>query len=115
MGIQEQALNLLRNLACGKESDIDSVFDALGDESLVSILSQKLSSGLDPNVSSPFTDEIIMQSLYVIVNISTGNERHKNAVMGNGNILYQVLQYMVRLEYFYIYIVCIVFFNFKFF
>ncbi|KAG5459895.1 MAG: armadillo-type protein, partial [Olpidium bornovanus] len=112
MGIQEQALNLLRNLACGKESvsldsrplhvcrrfllnfsfafgwhgqDIEEVFEGIGEEKLMRILEYKLRSS---------SEEIILQTLYVIVNIATGNERHKMGIMHNENLLQSVYSFM---------------------
>jgi hypothetical protein len=40
--IQEQALNLVRNLACKKEQDIDQVFRGLGQGQLLGIIEEKL-------------------------------------------------------------------------
>jgi len=40
--IQEQALNLIRNLACKKERDIDQVFSGLGQGQLLGIIEEKL-------------------------------------------------------------------------
>ena len=42
VSIQEQALNLLRNLVCGKEADIEAVFNGLGESKLMNILESKL-------------------------------------------------------------------------
>ena len=53
--VQEQALNLLRNLACGRESDIEDVISGMGSNgaALVSVLERKL-SGRE-------ADEIVLQ------------------------------------------------------
>ncbi|KAJ3285167.1 Armadillo repeat-containing protein 8 [Borealophlyctis nickersoniae] len=89
LGIQEQALNLLRNLACGKETDIEEVFRGLGEQKLMSILERKLTEMADH-------DEIVLQTLYVIVNVSTGNDRHKSAIMGCFQILQSILGFMAH-------------------
>ncbi|KNC97089.1 uncharacterized protein SPPG_07484 [Spizellomyces punctatus DAOM BR117] len=86
-GIQEQALNLLRNLACGKESDIEQVFKGLGEDKVMDILETKLTK---PTQS----DDIILQALYVIVNVSTGNDRHKAAIMNRETIIEAILGFM---------------------
>lgn len=83
--IQEQCLNLLRNLVSGKECDIEAVFDGLGE--------QKLIAYLDSNLASTNLD-LVVQSLYVIVNVSTGSERHKNAIMQNESVLKHILRCM---------------------
>ncbi|KAJ3093849.1 hypothetical protein HDU97_008938 [Phlyctochytrium planicorne] len=96
--IQEQALNLLRNLACKKESDIEDVFNGLNESVLMSVLegklcwaSEELKKGVIP---SSGIDDIILQTLYVIVNISTGSERHKSAVMASATLLNAIMHFM---------------------
>jgi hypothetical protein len=42
VSVQEQALNLLRNLVCGKEVDIEQVFKGFGEAKLMTILESKL-------------------------------------------------------------------------
>lgn len=95
-GIQEQALNLLRNLACGKESDIQAVFTGLTPAVLLQILTSKLSPPPTTQFSTSQNHhlEIILQTLYVIVNVATGNEDHKNWVVGSEEVLRRVLQFM---------------------
>ncbi|KAI8822623.1 armadillo-type protein [Fimicolochytrium jonesii] len=87
VAIQEQALNLLRNLACGKEADIEQVFQGLGERRLLDILETKLSQ-------FPANEDLVLQGLYVIVNISTGNDRHKAAIMGRDLLLRSILRFM---------------------
>eukprot|EP00742_Colponemidia_sp_Colp-10_P007232 GILJ01007772.1.p1 GENE.GILJ01007772.1~~GILJ01007772.1.p1 ORF type:complete len:655 (+),score=77.04 GILJ01007772.1:53-2017(+) len=71
IGVQEQALTLLRNFVFGKLEDLERFFDGAGSE-LSRVIEKKLSS---PN------DEIIGQALYVLCNIATGGQRHKAFVM----------------------------------
>ncbi|KAF9432236.1 hypothetical protein BGZ76_011086 [Entomortierella beljakovae] len=83
--IQEQALNLVRNLACKKERDIDQVFNGLGHGQLLSIIEDKLS----------WDDHRLLEhALYVIVNIATGSEHHKQSIMKRPLILRSVLGLM---------------------
>ncbi|CAI2183877.1 10860_t:CDS:10, partial [Funneliformis geosporum] len=84
--IQEQALNLLRNLACTRQHDIEEVFKGLSEDSLMTVIETKLCWWTN--------EEIIKQVLYVINNIATGNERHKSAIMNRTNILKSILSYM---------------------
>ena len=42
LAIQEQALNLVRNLACNNEQDINQVFNGMGSGQLLSIIEDKL-------------------------------------------------------------------------
>ncbi|KAI3641738.1 hypothetical protein MIR68_000228 [Amoeboaphelidium protococcarum] len=81
--IQEQAINLLRNLVCGKEADIAEVFAGFGEQNLISLIEKKLHSE---------SSGVIAQTLYVIVNISTGNESHKTAIVRNENILREIIR-----------------------
>ncbi|KAJ3060635.1 Armadillo repeat-containing protein 8, partial [Quaeritorhiza haematococci] len=87
IGMQEQALNLLRNLACGKQNDIENVFNGIGEERLVGILEDKL-------MNLGEYEEIILQTLYIVVNVATGNERHKRAMMNSEKILRNVVKYL---------------------
>ena len=54
-GVQEQAVNLLRNLACGKESDIDDVFKGFGEDCLVAMIEKKLTLGSDDILAQVLT------------------------------------------------------------
>ncbi|KAJ3165421.1 hypothetical protein HDU88_004217 [Geranomyces variabilis] len=87
--IQEQALNLLRNLACGKESDIDAAFAAIGARTLLDLVERKL----DPSVNG---DDVVLQALYVVVNVATGSTAHKRAVMDREGVLRAVWEYMTH-------------------
>ena len=44
IGVQEQALNLMRNLASDREADIDELFNGFGRDKLLSMLEVKLGS-----------------------------------------------------------------------
>ena len=85
--IQEQALNLLRNLACKNEADIELCFNGFGPENLVRLVEKKLVSQ---------NEDIVLQSLYVVVNISTGSEGHKVCMMSSAAILKAVLENMAH-------------------
>lgn len=91
LDMQEQALNLTRNLACGSEEDISAVFDGLGEEALFNMLEAKL-------VSLCQNDEIVLQTLYTLVNIATGSLRHKAALMSHPVILEGMLRCMFHLN-----------------
>ncbi|KAF9961258.1 hypothetical protein BGZ72_004399 [Mortierella alpina] len=85
LAIQEQALNLVRNLACNREQDIDQVFSGLGNGQLLSIIEDKLS----------WDDvRLLEHALYVLVNIATGSEYHKQSIMKRPGILRSVLGLM---------------------
>ncbi|KAG0236583.1 hypothetical protein BGW42_003238 [Actinomortierella wolfii] len=83
--IQEQALNLVRNLACKREHDIDLVFKGLGEHQLMNILEEKLTRN---------DRRLLEQTLYILVNIATGSEYHKQSIIKRRNILQSVLVLM---------------------
>ncbi|KAI8892511.1 armadillo-type protein [Globomyces pollinis-pini] len=80
LAIQTQALSLLRNLACAKIQDIEYVFEGMGSANLMNIIENKLTN---PSSSS----QILLQSVYIAVNIAIGSIHHKNALMERQNIL----------------------------
>ena len=85
--IQEQALNLLRNLACGRdEAAFERVFQGM-DKELTRILQSKLNSPVD---------EVLIQTLYVIVNIAASGQRYKSEIMANEPILRGIYFNLVR-------------------
>jgi len=72
--VQEQALNLVRNLAHRREHDIEQVFRGLGNGQLLSIIEEKLSWD-DPrlleHVGVSFADRIASLALLHLVNSCT--------------------------------------------
>ncbi len=99
--IQEQAVNVLRNLACGKEKvclffqvfelickDIDAVFNGYGIDRLIRLIE-------DLVLSSSDYDDLLLQVIYVIVNIATGNAKHKEILMCSTVILKQLYTLLV--------------------
>ena len=102
LAIQEQALNLLRNLVCGKEQDIQDVFEGMSEGTLMQVLESKLAGTGedDSDGSGGGSDEVVVQALYTIVNIATGTEAHKSSIMKQDAILKRVLECIVRWSYF---------------
>jgi hypothetical protein len=49
--VQEQALSLLRNLACGKEADIEATLHGLGSTRLFELIDAKLDSQAEEIIS----------------------------------------------------------------
>ncbi|KAG0250788.1 hypothetical protein BG011_008103 [Mortierella polycephala] len=86
LAIQEQALNLVRNLACSREQDIEQVFKGLGNGQLLGIIEDKLT----------WDDARLLEhALYVLVNIAAiGTEHHKQSIMKRPGILRSVLGLM---------------------
>lgn len=87
--IQEQTLNLVRNIGCGRPEHIEEVFRGFGNGRFISILEMKLQA------SSP---QIILQVLYIIVNVATGNELHKSRIMESSILVQSILNYLVTIR-----------------
>jgi hypothetical protein len=91
--IQEQALNLLRNLACSKDADaptdVEKIFQGIG-EQLIPILESKLESS---------QQDTVQQAIYVLVNLATGSERHKEQLVSSERLLGSILHFMVLFHF----------------
>ncbi|XP_051143565.1 uncharacterized protein LOC127259988 [Andrographis paniculata] len=69
--VQEQALALVRNLVDGSVNSIEYVF---GDDALLlHAIGRQLHSSTKP--------EVLVQGMYTLSNVASGNEHHKEAVM----------------------------------
>ncbi|TPX40854.1 hypothetical protein SeLEV6574_g06380 [Synchytrium endobioticum] len=90
IGVQEQALNLMRNLASDRELDIDELFSGFGRDKLLLLMEAKL---IPQN-----HDEILTQALTLLRNLAggVGSERHKASIMSSDAILRSVLRLMVH-------------------
>lgn len=89
VNIQEQALNLIRNVACGRERDIELVVKGLGVDTLTRILEAKL-------VDIVYQENIVLQALYILVNLATGSDAHKGIIMGNNKLLRVLKTHLVK-------------------
>lgn len=85
--VQEQALNFLRNLASCNDAeasrDIEGIFQGIG-EDLIPLLESKL-EGPHP--------ETVCQTIFTLVNLATGDERHRIQVMTD-SVLTKILHFM---------------------
>lgn len=84
--VQEQTLNLVRNIGCGRQENIEEIFKGFGTSRLIQILGAKLQS---PSPS------IILQTLYIIVNVATGTELHKSRIMESSLMIQSIMNYLV--------------------
>jgi stalled ribosome rescue protein Dom34 len=78
----------------------------MGENSLIELVKQKLKS-THPEIVLQVMNEASLnihlindKALYVIVNISTGTERHKSAIIGCSDIMTLILKYMVNIIHF---------------
>mmetsp|Transcript_53933 Transcript_53933/g.89750 ORF Transcript_53933/g.89750 Transcript_53933/m.89750 type:complete len:639 (+) Transcript_53933:58-1974(+) len=82
--VQEQALTLLRNLACGNVADIQRLMTwatAAGGD-LLDMVSKPLSSD---------RSDVALQALYCVSNLANGTEDHKNAILSNKQLLTAII------------------------
>lgn len=76
--VQEQAMNLIRNLVCEKEQDIGIFLDSFGQDRLIKLLEGSLLGG---------HDEIVQHSCYVIANICTASSPEPKIAIMNSSII----------------------------
>ncbi|KAI9716527.1 MAG: hypothetical protein M1812_005258 [Candelaria pacifica] len=106
MAVQEQGLDFMRNLICGKDAPemIDFLFDKLGQDRVFEILASKLRSrvinafnrdkrhsssssyGNEPRIIHP-QPEIIISVCYVLVHIAGGSVKHRQLLMSQTELL----------------------------
>ena len=84
--VQEQTLNLVRNIGCGRQENIEEIFKGFGTGRLIQILESKLQSG---------QPAIVLQTLYIIVNVATGTELHKSRIMESSLMIQSILANLV--------------------
>lgn len=70
--VQEQAICIMRNVMHKSKEFINEILDKAGTEPFIRKLESKL-IGLNPN--------LVSQTIYLICNIASGSEKHKNIVM----------------------------------
>ena len=88
--IQEQTLNLIRNIGCGRQENIEEVFNGFGSEKFINILEVKIQMA---------SYQIVLQTLYIIVNVATGNELHKSRIMESSILIQSIMNYLVKYNY----------------
>lgn len=79
LSIQTQILNMIRNCACSSETDIDHTLAFLGEDRIFSVIKQKFGE-------ESIGEEILEQCFFLLVNILTGNERHKDLIFKSQNV-----------------------------
>ncbi|TKY87081.1 hypothetical protein EX895_003758 [Sporisorium graminicola] len=85
MPFKEQALNILRNAAATKESDVSFVVDGMGGgERLMEILENCIWQGRDAGEPGA---AVIEQAAFVLVNVATGTEQHRKLLLRTPNIM----------------------------
>ena len=102
IAVQEQTLDLIRNIICGDESVdmIDYLFREFGQSEFLEILASKLhpkplsSIGRRDSVSSktaPIPSEILIATTYVLIHLAAGASRHRNLVVNHRELVPLIL------------------------
>ena len=86
MEVQLHALNILRNLACGKEPESQEIYDGISPAKLSKILNEKIGSS---------SKEIVHQAIYIAVNFATGSKQHKDLIISCKRFLDGLLSILV--------------------
>ncbi len=84
--VQEQALNIVRNLASSREADLDLTLKGFGEERLFSLLEKVI---WDRGEASA-----VEHAAYILVNIASGSEAHRMAIIKRPNILDALLSFL---------------------
>ncbi|CAO3662461.1 unnamed protein product [Umbelopsis vinacea] len=92
--IQEQALDLVRNLACGTKEDIDDVFNGIGETKLLDILEGRLTNSMVIDDGGDDSSLTLEPALYTLVNIAVGTSQHKSALLKRPELLQNVVRHM---------------------
>ncbi|KAG4303395.1 hypothetical protein PCK1_000359 [Pneumocystis canis] len=90
VSVQEQALDVIRNVICGQQENIDLLLSNIGVSQIVSIIKKKL--------SSEFT-EIITAAIYICVHIASGNDTHRNIIIEQNEILQSILKHITHINF----------------
>lgn len=85
MVFKEQALNILRNAAASKESDVTFMVDGMGGgERLMQLLEKCIWDGREAGEPGA---AVIEQAAFVLVNVATGTEQHRKVILRTPNIM----------------------------
>lgn len=78
--VQEQALNIIRNLCSSREADIDAALKGFGG-------GQALMDLVECVIWQRKSDNVLEQAAFIIVNIATGSEEHRKLIINRPNLL----------------------------
>jgi armadillo repeat-containing protein 8 len=97
VGVQEQALSVIRNVMTGEVKSIGLLFDNIGSARLMKLIVEKLDSNyseLVAAVSVLLDNALILKAAYICVHIGSGTEIHRNALMSDPQVLRAILHHM---------------------
>lgn len=98
LALQEQALNIIRNLASARREDIEMTLEGFGGSDtffdlVEATIWQGQQSGVDRSTTeaieqSPHNAELVVeQAAYIIVNVATGGKEHRRAILNRPNLV----------------------------
>ncbi|KAI8877562.1 ARM repeat-containing protein [Backusella circina FSU 941] len=98
IAIQEQALEIVRNLVHGQQEDIDWVIEGIGKDDLLDVLENKLqvvsSMGVDGVCDEDAHIVTLIPALYIVVNMSSNDDPPKADLMSRSNIVNSVINHL---------------------
>ncbi|KAL7309095.1 hypothetical protein PS15m_011217 [Mucor circinelloides] len=96
LAIQEQALEIVRNLVFGKQEDTDWVIQGIGKDDLLDVLESKLqvTSNMGVSDEEETTASTLVPALYIVVNMSSNAESPKMALVSRPNIVNSVIHHL---------------------
>ncbi|CAO3640626.1 unnamed protein product [Cunninghamella blakesleeana] len=97
--VQEQALEVVRNLICGQIEDVEYVMNGIGKEDLLDVLESKLQVDSNMDIEGDDNDSDIANletALYIIVNMCSGAEEPRIASMSRLNIINSVIHHLTH-------------------
>ncbi|KAI7864822.1 armadillo-type protein [Spinellus fusiger] len=97
--IQEQALEIVRNLVCGNQEAIEDVIEGIGKDDLLDVIESRLQTTCAMEVDDEARVSVaatLEPALYTVVNMSSSGEEPKVALMGRPNIVNSVIRHLVR-------------------
>lgn len=85
--ISEQALALLRNVACeGTEDEVDFVVQGMGEQTLLDLLEEK-TRAVAGGATTADDAECLEQALWVVYNVALGSDAHRRAILERADLL----------------------------
>ncbi|CAO3654505.1 unnamed protein product [Mucor hiemalis] len=94
--VQEQALEIVRNLVFGEQEDTDWVIEGIGKDDLLDVLESKLQVTSNMGIEEETLPATLIPALYIVVNMSSNAESPKMALMSRQNIVNSVIHHLTH-------------------
>lgn len=101
--MQAESFGILRNIACNDAADIDLALHGIGEARLFMILEEALyHTRFDmllnvriPSAVRLHSADVDLQALYLVVNMATGTESHRSAILNRQGIIRAIHAHLV--------------------